>query len=73
MVANRGETACRVYRTCREMHIRTVALFCEAERNAKHVVEADEAVCIGPPPASVPRLRSTLTCAVTASSRWPRS
>lgn len=51
MVANRGEIACRVFRTCREMHIRTVALFCEAERNAKHVVEADEAVCIGPPPA----------------------
>ncbi|KAG5497173.1 hypothetical protein GH5_01713 [Leishmania sp. Ghana 2012 LV757] len=51
LVANRGEIACRVFRTCREMHIRTVALFCEAERNAKHVVEADEAVCIGPPPA----------------------
>ncbi|KPA74612.1 putative mitochondrial methylcrotonoyl-coa carboxylase biotinylated subunitprotein-like protein [Leptomonas pyrrhocoris] len=51
MVANRGEIACRVFRTCRQMHIRTVALFCEAEHNAKHVVEADEAVCIGPPPA----------------------
>ncbi|KAG5497756.1 hypothetical protein JKF63_04023 [Porcisia hertigi] len=51
LVANRGEIACRVFRTCREMHIRTVALFCEAERNAKHVLEADEAVCIGPPPA----------------------
>ncbi|CAJ1031983.1 Biotin carboxylase, N-terminal domain/Carbamoyl-phosphate synthase L chain, ATP binding domain/D-ala D-ala ligase C-terminus/ATP-grasp domain/Biotin carboxylase C-terminal domain/Biotin-requiring enzyme, putative [Leishmania lindenbergi] len=51
LVANRGEIACRVFRTCREMHIRTVALFCEAERNARHVVEADEAVCIGPPPA----------------------
>ncbi|KPI84332.1 methylcrotonoyl-coa carboxylase biotinylated subunitprotein-like protein [Leptomonas seymouri] len=51
MVANRGEIACRVFRTCREMNIRTVALFCEAEHNAKHVVEADEAVCIGPPPA----------------------
>lgn len=57
LVANRGEIACRVFRTCRQMHIRTVALFCEAERNAKHVVEADEAVCIGPPPAANSYLR----------------
>ncbi|KAK7198756.1 methylcrotonoyl-coa carboxylase biotinylated subunitprotein-like protein [Novymonas esmeraldas] len=57
LVANRGEIACRVFRTCREMRIRTVALFCEAERNAKHVVEADEAVCIGPPPAASSYLR----------------
>lgn len=52
MVANRGEIASRVFRSCRDLNIRTVALFCEAERNAKHVMEADEAVCIGPPPAA---------------------
>lgn len=57
MVANRGEIACRVFRTCRDMNIRTVALFCEAERSAKHVMEADEAVCIGPPPATSSYLR----------------
>lgn len=57
MVANRGEIASRVFRTCRDLDIRTVALFCEAERNAKHVMEADEAVCIGPPPATTSYLR----------------
>ncbi|PLK45268.1 acetyl/propionyl/methylcrotonyl-CoA carboxylase subunit alpha [Emticicia sp. TH156] len=51
LVANRGEIALRVMRTAREMGIRTVAVFSEADRNAPHVKYADEAVCIGPPPS----------------------
>ncbi|OJJ18366.1 acetyl-CoA carboxylase biotin carboxylase subunit [marine bacterium AO1-C] len=52
LVANRGEIALRVMRTAREMGIKTVAIFSEADRNALHVKYADEAVCVGPPPSS---------------------
>src|SRR5436190_10124592 len=51
LIANRGEIACRIVRTARRMGLRTVAVFSEADRNAMHVSLADEAVCIGPPPA----------------------
>jgi acetyl-CoA carboxylase biotin carboxylase subunit len=52
LVANRGEIALRVMRSCKEMGISTVAVFSEADRNAPFVKYADEAVCIGPPPSS---------------------
>lgn len=52
LVANRGEIALRVMRTAKEMGIKTVAVFSEADRNALHVRYADEAVCIGPAPSS---------------------
>ena len=49
LIANRGEIALRIMRTIRKMGIRSVAVFSEADRNAPHVVFADEAVCIGRP------------------------
>ncbi len=49
LIANRGEIACRVIRTARKMGIRTVAVYSEADKNARHVELADESVCIGPP------------------------
>lgn len=52
LVANRGEIALRVMRSAKEMGIKTVAIFSEADRNAPFVKYADEAVCVGPPPSS---------------------
>ena len=51
LVANRGEIACRIFRTARRMNIRTIAVCSDADANARHVREADEAWRLGPAPA----------------------
>jgi urea carboxylase len=48
LIANRGEIACRIQRTLRRMGLRSVAVYSEAERQSRHVLEADDAVCLGP-------------------------
>jgi propionyl-CoA carboxylase alpha chain len=60
LIANRGEIACRVIRTCKKMGIQTVAVYSDADARAPHVMMADEAVRLGPPPASESYLRADL-------------
>ena len=57
LIANRGEIACRVIRTCRSMGMSTVAVYSDADEAAMHVAMADEAVRLGPPPVSESYLR----------------
>ena len=65
LIANRGEIALRIIRTCREMGIKTVAVYSTADRESLHVRFADEAVCIGPAPSSesylsIPRIMAAV-------------
>ncbi len=57
LIANRGEVACRVIRACRELGLRTVAVYSDADRDARHVWMADEAVHLGPAPSVESYLR----------------
>lgn len=65
LIANRGEIALRIIRTCKEMGIKTVAIYSKADADSLHVKFADEAVCIGPPPSSesylnIPRIMAAV-------------
>ena len=60
LIANRGEIACRVIRTAKRMGIKTVAVYSDADARAPHVKMADEAVRLGPPPASESYLKAEL-------------
>jgi pyruvate carboxylase subunit A len=64
LIANRGEIAVRVIKTCKKMGIKTVAIFSEADRNSTHVTLADEAVCIGPPPSAQSYLQADKIIAI---------
>jgi acetyl-CoA carboxylase biotin carboxylase subunit len=69
LIANRGEIAVRVIRACREMNIETVAVYSEADGRAPHVVQATQAVCIGPPSPSASYLNIDAILAAARETR----
>ena len=71
LIANRGEIACRIARTARRLGIRTMAVYSEADAGARHVRMAEEAVCIGAPPArdSYLRIDAVLGAATATGAR----
>ena len=69
LIANRGEIALRIIRTCKEMGIKTVSVYSTADEESLHVRFADEAVCIGPPNSSesylkIPNIIEHVMCPV---------
>ena len=68
LIANRGEIAVRIIRACRELGIRTVAVYSEADREALHTQLADEAICIGPAPAGKSYLNMEQILSATIAS-----
>ena len=71
LVANRGEIAVRIIRACKELGIRTVAVYSEADKDALHMQLADEAICIGPAKAtdSYLNMQSILSAAVVTKAQ----
>ena len=67
LIANRGEIAVRIIRACREMGIRTVAVYSEADRDCLHTLLADEAICIGPAPSGQSYLNMERILAATVA------
>ena len=76
LIANRGEIALRIIRACREVGIKTVAVYSEADREALHTLLADEAICIGPAASSESYLNMerilTATVAMKAEDVYKR-
>lgn len=69
LIANRGEIAVRIIRACREMGIKTVAVFSEADRDSLHTLLADEAICIGPAPSGQSYLNMERILAATVAMK----
>lgn len=70
LIANRGEIAVRIIRACHELDLSTVAIYSEADKKSLHVLMADEAICVGPPPSlhsylNIPRILSA--CEITGA------
>ena len=68
LIANRGEIACRIVRTLRRMGIRSVGVYSDADRHAAHVLQADEAIRLGPAPAAESYLRADLLVAAARNA-----
>ena len=73
VIANRGEIALRILRACRELGIKTVAVHSTADYNLKHVLLADESVCIGPPQSQVPQPGMSGAQGAQKQSLWTSS
>jgi 3-methylcrotonyl-CoA carboxylase alpha subunit len=69
LIANRGEIACRVIRTAKRLGMRTIAVYSEADAQAPHVAQADEAYCIGPAPARESYLRGDVILEVAKKAK----